>query len=171
MSTRSIIIVTGMTSEEPRVETTVRFYKHCDGYPSGTLPIIRLAIEVSKILTGQAKCQNIVQFFKTIAKLPLDQDFDKSCRKKAYYEAAPFLLSHLGNQVDLEWIYILNTNDNSLKIYGGGFKNISPQEFIQRGLANPEVYVNSLYPKYREVELEIIKQSVLDIEKTDFSVN
>lgn len=64
MSTRSIIVITGEAKYNQ--SSTVRIYKHSDGYPTGVLPIIGKTIKAA-----QAQCDDYNARFVTDTSKPL----------------------------------------------------------------------------------------------------
>jgi len=177
MSTRSIILVTG-ASQYSGTET-YQLYKHSDGYPTGNLEIIADAIK---------KCAGLIK-----------ANADKWGNSKESKPWGPSMLTgaiigeatsiygmgafveetygeklapkHLGVQCDLEWIYIIDVNQKTVKIYGGGYTGNAPQAAYKKGPVNPEIHCQNLKDEYQADELKEIKELVARIEKLGFAVN
>jgi hypothetical protein len=168
MSTRSIILVTSKTK-------TVRIYKHCDGYPTGNLPVIADALKnmlgkpckdvkkLNSMLGIQFDVDSIAKEIMTVAELD-------ASNLEAQYKG-PLKPAHLGNQGDLEWIYVVDLSKKSVDVYGGGYTGNGPQGAYKKGTVDPMRYVDCLYPEYRAKEGVLIKQAVEALEKLKFKVN
>lgn len=90
--------------------------------------------------------------------------------KDAIYPAA-FNPIFLGSQWDLEWIYVVNLSDKTVKIYGGGYADCSPQDHFAKGCVDPASYAEALYPQYRKRELAETEEAVREIESLGYKVN
>ena len=121
MSTRAIINVTDG-------RRTLRLRKHCDGYPSDTLDVIK-----DGLATKPADAQ-------TCADTLLEQSprhegrFGGLCLEQITY--GDFTPDTLGCQFDLEWIYVVDLDAKVIRIYGGRYADCSPQEHYERGMVD-----------------------------------
>lgn len=168
MSTRSIIVITNK-------EKTIRVYRHYDGYPTSALEVILKSIK----LISSAGDTNLK---KLEEKLGLDLNPDnlaqsvlkvaelrKDCLEGEYNEA--FKPEHLGNQGDLEWIYVVNTDTHTVNVYGGGYTGNIPQHAYAKGTVDPLSYAKRLYPEYQEQETLAMKVAMREIEELGFKIN
>lgn len=172
MSTRSIIIVTGNDERE----STTRIYKHSDGYPTANLKIINDAIERSiriqseynvrfkdsRRIAAQALADLIIGESANIygSGAYIEESFDCKFNKK-----------QLGNQEDLEWIYIVDVSRKTVNIYGGHYTGKSPQIAYENGFADPRKYVKQLIVQAQTKELKSINDSMQSIEAWGFKIN
>lgn len=176
MSTRSIIVLTGAAE-------TIRLYKHSDGYPTGNLPVILEAIE-----NGQRLTKEHAERFKENPKLisvdtlcgliigaatsvyGMGARIDSYDDDEAVYQEH-FEPKHLGNQSDLEWIYLINLDNQTLSIFGGGYTGEVPQVAFKNGEVDPVSYTKKLYPEYQDREAKETRELVSKIEALGFKVN
>lgn len=183
MSTRSIIVVTGRGNYSG--DRTIRLYKHSDGYPTGNLPLIAEALTKAK---EQCDAEN-KRFESSKPKTPIvDQVVglligassdvygmgaridDEDEGKLAIY-SEKLKPKHLGNQWDLEWIYIVDLNSNAVKIYGGGYTGQSPQHAYRKGMVDPMGYADQLKSEYQDRERQEIQSAINAIKASGFKVN
>lgn len=176
MSTRSIIIITG-NGKYNGPETT-RLYKHSDGYPTDVLNLIQRAMAKS-----QGQCVDDAARFKEREIKPVNVDqlvgniigestsiYGQGARVEAEFPEE-FTAKHLGNQGDLEWIYIIQLETKTLGIFGGGYTGKTPQTALKNGPVNPEKYALNLYPEYQAGTIEETRKLVQSIQGLGFSVN
>ena len=90
--------------------------------------------------------------------------------KLAVYDER-FKPKFLGNQGDLEWIYIINLNTNVVNIFGGGFSGKSPQHAYRKGIVDPRTYAKQLKDDYQSKELAEIKAALKAVVDIGFKVN
>lgn len=177
MSTRSFILVKGKNSYSEHV---IRLYKHCDGYPTENLRLI---------YTTFKKCLDEIEKHKGFYKKYFKPEFfaykliGESATiygKGAYVDGfendtgeyeEKFKLEHIANQFDIEWIYVVDLEQKSVNIYGGGYAGEGPQFAFKKGFVNPEKFIEQLYPKHQSKHLKKIKKFVKGIESLGFSVN
>lgn len=168
MSTRSIIVLTGKNK-------TIRVYKHCDGYPTGNLPVIADAIKalggnmkgavktVSKKLGIELTPDSLAEKILEVAELErdnLEETFDGPLKPKM-----------LGNQGDLEWIYVVDVDAKTLNVYGGGWTGELPQVAFKQGTVDPLSYVKKLIPECQDREREETQVIMKQVEKLGFKLN
>lgn len=183
MSTRSIILVTG--NDHYNSPKTVRLYKHCDGYPTGNLSLILEALDTTiKDLKdynkrwaklSEPKPMNVSHLVGKIIGASTDvhgigANIDTYEDDAADYDET-FNLKHLGNQSDLEWIYVVDVTKSTVKIYGGGYTGGSPQIAYKKGVVNLLNYIKSLKSEYQAAESKETLELVAAIEKLGFKVN
>ena len=177
MSTRSIILVTGKNE-------TTRLYKLSDGYPTGNLPIIADALnkanEQCKAHSKKWDCEKTPSVDQVVGLIigaatceygmgaRIDQNWDDD--SQAVFNES-FKQTHLGDQSDLDWIYIVNVDEKSVNVYGGGYTDCSPQEHFKKGFADPVKYANQLRDEFIDDERKAIKDAVKAVQATGFSVN
>lgn len=177
MSTRSIIVVTGK-SKYNGVKTT-RLYKHSDGYPTGNLPIIEKAL-MRALRQNQTKA---VRFSEPspqpigvdqLVGLIIGEATDEYGMGARIDDSGEFLeafkVSHLGDQWDLEWMYIVDLENKTVSIYGGDFTN-GPKAAYKRGTKDPLSYVKKLRRECQADETLATQTVVNDIEAWGFKVN
>lgn len=168
MSTRSIIVVTSK-------EKTVRVYKHHDGYPSGNLPVIHDALEaligvpnedvkkLNSMIGIQLDVDSLAQKILEVTEL------DKENLEATY--KGPFKPAHLGNQGDLEWIYLVNLDNRSVNVYGGGYTGSGPQGAYKAGVVDPKIYAEQMNKDYKARTLREIVEAVAAVESLGFKLN
>lgn len=191
MSTRSIIVITGKAKYSG--ESTIRLYKHSDGYPTGNLPIILQAL---KQATDQVNAHNEI-FKSSLSKQSInveqltglvigastsvygigariDDDYLNDSTKQAAYNQAlnkTTAKQLLGNQSDLEWIYVIDLNKKDVSIYGGGYTGNVPSVAYKKGAVNPLKYIENLKSEYQDRESLQTIALIADIQSQGFTVN
>lgn len=157
MGTRSLIIVTG----HGRHGTTVgfRLYKHWDGYPTGNLPVIEKALELSQRFMrqndGKLSAETLVGMLIGAA---TDEHGMGAKLEWSGSRDAAFEIDH----GDLEWIYCVDTADMTLEIFGGDIGNRTK---------DPMDYVKQLRTECQDSERHATDESVRMIESWGVSVN
>jgi len=152
MSTRSIIVVTNNKKIN-------RIYKHSDGYPTHNLEVIAETLE-------KVKRKTIKQVTDTIC------DTAGGSTRVEYFSNNPRLNdASLGLQGDLEWIYIVDLSEKRIDVYGGGYADQTPMEFIKSGTVNPLTYVNQLRDECQGREYKSIYKSMNRLYKLGFQIN
>ena len=171
MSTRSIIFVTNQ-------KESYRLYKHSDGYPTGNLPIIKQAIEEVQQLQPEdddrfmSRSNDRYAVSCLVGKIlgAATSEYGMGAYiEEDYYDG--FNSEQLGNQWDLEWIYILDPIMKTLKIYGGGYANCSPQQHLANGYADPVAYADRLIEEYQDRERQEINKLVSEIMALGYQIN
>ena len=178
MGTRSIIMVTGLDFHG-YYESTVRIYKGSDGYPTDTLRLLVSTIEqYNKLIHDHKKKRG-----NSKDKIPfVPMTFAHVCCREGanVYGMGPYEEEHFdegideesfGTQLDLEWIYVVDATKKTIVIYGGGYADCEPIEFVKKGEVNPYQYVLRLYRDCRQQEYEEIKQSLDRLKKLGWKVN
>ena len=201
MSTRSIIIVTGL--DHYGRKSTFRLYKHSDGYPTGTLDVIRDALkDACKIVMDDSNetrahykrpmFKNIAELqsyvpepksYESIAKLSPSlvagklighgaHEYGMGIRLEKEYSGQEFNPSiHAGNQGDLEWIYIIDLQACACNVFGGGYIGAGPMAHLESGFVNPTEYADQLRAECQAGERAEIESQVRGIKKLGFTVN
>lgn len=169
MSTRSMILITG---KDEYTTQTYSLYKHSDGYPTGNLPIILEAIKRAKEIVDAsnkrwADC-NSPGDERTIQPNMLTgcvigaatSEYGMGASIEETYQTLfkPEMVDH----GDIEWMYLLNTDDNTLKIYGCEY---------EIGYRDPMSYVEELKDECQDDEAKETKDLLAQIKKTGFTVN
>lgn len=174
MGTRSIILVTGKGQYSEH--QTTRIYKHYDGYPTGNLDLINKAIERATKLETEyfgkylEKRQCSVD---SIAGLIIGESVSIYGAQAEIEETfrGPIEGKHFGNQSDLEWIYVVDLNDKTIRIYGGGYFGEGPQKAIAKGTVNPLMYADQLKEEYQAEEKKETLKLITSLEAWGFRVN
>ena len=183
MSTRSIIVVTGLGKHKDH--QTVRLYQHSDGYPTGVLPEIYaglkqaldLILDLEKqmgddqsrhlsagLVANCIQCASVDVYGGFAAKPDSDDP------GKADYDS-PFNTDHLGNQGDLEWIYVLDLGKMELNIYGGEYTGEGPEVAFNKGPVDPESYADKLKTEYQDRERKATQAVVEKLENLGLEIN
>ena len=180
MGTRSIIMVTGLCKHKQN--ETYRLYKHYDGYPTGNLDIIRDAIKKGIELRDEynTRFPEDSARFKThltpqgltglIIGAASSPDGMSTILEERWHQE-PLNENMLGDQGDLEWIYIVNTDTQSVGIYGGEYTGNGPEVAYQKGFVNPLIYIESLRDDCQNDERVETLELVKSIKDLGYSVN
>ncbi len=177
MSTRSIIVVTGKGRYN---EETTRLYKHSDGYPTGNLPIIRDALKRSidqvddenarwgddSDMKSNLSVEQVVGHIigESTSVYGQGAQLEETFREK-------FKQKHLGNQGDLEWIYLVDVTKKTVKVYGGGYSGEGPQHAFKKGVVDPLTYVECLREECQKQEAFEIEVAMRKIKQLGFKLN
>lgn len=176
MGTRSVIVVTGEKNYSGN--QTVRFYKHYDGYPTGNLPIIAKALcdGAAKIAEHQAELKTqkpgkfCTELFEGLLIGAATDVYGISARVEEKYEEE-FRPEHLGNQSDLEWLYLVDLKEKTVEVFGGKYTGNLPQSHYRKGSVKPEKWLENLRPEYVDAEREQLNCAIRDIEQAGFKLN
>ena len=181
MSTRSIIVITGPQLYGSK-NKTIRLYKHSDGYPTGNLPIIERALGratemVSSDNARFSKDEPKPIYTETLVGLLIGEStsvYGIGARIDSYEDDtaeynSEFKPEHLGEQSDLEWIYIIDLEAKTLNIYGGSYG--TGLEAVNNGPTDPSTYADQLSEEFKEDERNSIKNMVKMVEAWSFKVN
>jgi hypothetical protein len=155
MSTRSIIVIS-------TPERTLRLYKHCDGYPTDTLPLVALALAAPVPGTALGMARRITAD-DSGARLEWDSakpDAGENC------DGSPW-----GMQADLEWIYQIDTAARAVRVYGGGYTGDVAGVMVARGVVEPGDYADGLYDEYQHDERTATAAAVAGIVALGWTVN
>jgi hypothetical protein len=164
MSTRSVIIVTGQGQYG---QETYRLYKHSDGYPSGNLPIIESAIRSAKKQCEVNNARFKPPFIddKTITPNQLVGHLIGAATSVygmgatvEFHAQEEFKPEHLGNQWDVEYVYIVDLALQQVRIYAGSFK-----DGIQAGYAKGTIDVLDTEDKKDKKRIQKAVNRLIDI--------
>ena len=189
MSTRAIIVFVGKKGQTSDVRMGYRLYKHCDGYPTHTLPLIRDAIRAARKLVKDADGESfeITAEMLTGACIGASTtlwDMGAKLEETVHMNAAPTvpegkprflwdsrLTQLLGDQGDLAWIYIVDGDKQNVDIFGGGYTGELPEDTIDKGTVDPMVYCENLLEEYQEEGREEIAKAVRSLKRLGLTVN
>jgi hypothetical protein len=186
MSTRSILIIVG-TDNHGLINHQTRIYKHCDGYPTHTLALFVDAIKQAK---KQIK-EYIAQFEKepkNAPKMNVSQivglligsatsvygqgiEVQKELSDKQVFGINALSEEILGNQGDLEWIYVLNVTEKTLKVYGGQWTGKIPSDHVAKGVVDPFLEVTKKMDEYKEETRQRLEKTIKDLNRLGFKIN
>jgi hypothetical protein len=156
---------------------TVRLYKHWDGYPTGVLPYV---IAAARITAGRNP--DALWFSKVMANEYRDEEkrkFDKTGRP--YNKAdlpridredsfnTGFSPEQLGDQLDLEWAYVVNVAEKFVSVYQ--VDRELPQEAYAKGLSDPMVYAEELKEECKEGCRKETAKLIRETARTGWKVN
>ena len=167
MGTRSTILVTGHGNYSPM---TIRLYKHWDGYPTGNLSIIERALESAislksrdaarfgndeKPLTVELVVGKIIGEATDVTGMgaKIEETFQDSLKPE-----------HFGNQGDLEWVYVIDCDAKTVKMYGGDYQGKGKTK-------DPLSYIECLKDEYKTREKHETEKLIRLVEAWGFKVN
>lgn len=154
MGTRSIIIIRDKNE-------SLRLYKHYDGYPTGVFPVLLASLKTPMVgLTARNTAETMALIAPGMESKVVIED-----------ETRRFNQAFLGDQFDLEWIYIVNLDTKDVSVYGGGFSGDAPQAAYTKGPVDPLVYADALRPEYQENERKETGNMVNDINNMGWTLN
>lgn len=126
MGTRSIIMVVGdpaRHSDKPEYKAGIRLYRHCDGYPEGNLPAIAGAIKRMEALveqSGEWHTKQVRRYGVESMAYAIVAEGLGNAKPEILIEevckGAPNL-KDLGNQGDLEWVYVVDCIERLVNVY------------------------------------------------------
>jgi hypothetical protein len=152
MGTRSIIMVKGTVNNQTMVK---RLYKHWDGYPTDVFNMLSCALgENYNIDSFVTQCET----------------YYRKGMVEATYIDLPFNTNMLDFQGDLEWIYTIDLDSKTIKVFGGGYTGKTPDVAYRKGPVNPLKYADQLKSEYQDNERESILQSVNQLKALGFKV-
>ncbi len=151
MPTRSVIQVVGCTETPPdqvgAYSGSVRLYRHTDGNPGDCLPAIARSIEMMERLVQTSLSWRREQV-RHIAVEPMAyaiiantmSNYALAAQVEKLYTGAPRLL-HLGDQSDLEWLYVVDCKNLVVNVYtskqgnaaGQVLQSATPVEHLEAG--------------------------------------
>lgn len=149
MGTRSIIVV----KQGNKVN---RHYKHWDGYPTHNLEVIQDGIKAGPSIDDFTNALNNSSDYRANLEDSFTNKHVKDC---------------LGNQGDLEWVYIVDLDSKDVSVYGGGYIDDVPVVAYQKGTVDPMSYVNCLIDSYQDAEGKVIQSHVESLNGLGFTVN
>lgn len=197
MSTRGIIIFVGKQAHYSEARVGYRLYQHCDSYPTFTLPLIRDAIRAANKLVKDGNADSPVSDehnrFAITAEMLAGLYIGKSTtlyglgaklEKTVHMNSAPTVLEGksrflwdsrltelLGEQGDLEWIYIVDTDKQNVDVFGGGYSGELPEKTLGEGTVDPLSYCDRLEEGYQEPDGKKIASAVRSLKRLGWPVN
>ena len=196
MSTRTTIVFIGANGYDGSGTQATRLYQHCDGYPTGVLPTILDTLRAvrkkaaahwhhisykhprkefdfattplnSELLAGCYIAEETSGFgmgarFENTIYLETDEAFkwDEETQDKVY-----------GDHSDIEWLYVVNAIDRSIKVFGGEYTGDEPRLSATSGTVDPLRYVEHLVEECQDKEEARITSAVRSLSRIGFPVN
>jgi hypothetical protein len=199
MSTRMSIVFIGANGYDGSGTQSTLLYQHCDGYPTNVLPSIFNALKAvrkkaethwqSKFTRPSRQDDKDFDFFT----VPLNSELLAGCYiaeetsgygMGASFESTTYLETDIqaewdaetakkvfGNHGDIEWLYVVNAIDRSIKVYGGGYDGGWPADTAQKGTVDPLSYVENLTEDYQIAEAAVITKATRSLSRLGFPVN
>jgi hypothetical protein len=191
MSTRTAIIFIGSNGQ---AATAVRLYQHHDGYPSNVLPTIKATLKAVRkkaaehahtmayrnagekfdflttplhagLLAGAYIFEETSGFgmgaeLESSMYIETDdyQQFDAETAKRVF-----------GDHGDLEWLYLVNAVDRSVRVFSGGQE--WPADMVAAGMVDPMEYVECIVDDYQERTAAQIRSACRSLSRAGFPVN
>ena len=197
MSTRGAIIFIGASNYDGTGTKAVRLYQHCDTYPTHLLPL--LLDTLRSVRKKSAEHWEHVSYRMPkgaefdFATCPINAEMLAGCfiaagttgfGMAAELEESTYLESDImaqwdhethskvfGNHGDLEWIYVVNAIDRSIKVYGGGYTGTEPASKVAQGTVEPLSYCEVLNEDYQVIEAARIKSASRSLSRIGFPIN
>lgn len=174
MGTRSVIVITGPAVYNQR--ETVRLYKHWDGYPTGNLPIIAEALETaakaiewdSKNGYGSIKPTPLTTAALAAWTVAASTTLSGPGARVEFESPEPFAPSMLGDQGDLEWIYVIDLDAKTVKTYDA--QGCSPQEAYARGPVNPYNWLTRIRSEYYADSHKCIEETIQRFKRCGYAI-
>lgn len=193
MSTRTTIVFIGTNGYDGSGRQATRLYQHCDGYPTSVLPTIldtlRAVRKKAEAHWHRRPSEKNFDFFTT----PINSELLAGCYigeetsgfgMCASFEDTTYLEADeafkwdeetqgkvYGNHSDIEWLYVVNAIDRSIKVFGGGYTGDLPRHTVAKGTVDPMSYVEDLNEPYKDKEAASIKKAILSLGRIGFPVN
>lgn len=193
MSTRSIIVIHGENNYKQK--QTIRLYKHSDGYPTGNLPLIAEAIKKAKSQVDEANTEEKRRNEEFLEKHPEYKNDPNPFHREhkiipgqlaglivgessdvygmgAYVEdqSNEFTPEALGEQWDLEWIYVVDLDKKVVSVYGGGYTGKAPQDTYNKGTVSPELEIGNFKDEFRESRRKKLCKAIRAFSGTGFCI-
>ncbi len=171
MSTRGIIVFKGTGKfSDPQA---YRLYQHHDSYPTQMLEVLRdvirkaekLAVEGSEMM--QSPYAVTPEMLAGVMVGETTGIFGIGARIEYTGGDSGDLY---GNQGDLEWIYVVDTDSKSVNVYGG-YSGHLPSEKVAEGLVNPLKYLSCVTEEYQLRESKRITSAVRSLKRLGWPVN
>ena len=143
MGTRSIIVI----HDGKKLN---RVYKHYDGYPSQNLHVIYTAISQGGQMAEIAK--NVCEIGEGCTRI--EHEADNAVLNK----------ENLGNQADLEWVYVVDIKKRNIDVFGGSYSGKIPSRIMNDGKAN-------VYYTAGSEEITEIKEAVNNLKDIGYTIN
>lgn len=181
MSTRGIIVFVGKGCYG--VPRGYRLYQHSDSYPTYALPIIRDVIRKAEKLVVEGREMMASDKYEVtpamLAGLYVGENtsiFGMGARiEESKVLKSPItpveIVGLLGDQGDLEWIYVVDTDAKAVNVYGGGYTGDLPEKCLEAGLVDPLSYAEQLSEGFQESEAKAIKSVKRSLARLGWPVN
>ena len=196
MSTRTTIVFIGANNYNGTGTKAIRLYQHCDGYPTNVLPTIRETLRVVRKKSAHhwqhISYRNPRKKFDFLT-VPINAELMAGCYLAeetsgfgmgAHIERSVYLETDIpeqwdadtkeaiyGDHGDIEWLYVVNSIDRSIKVFGGGYTGDHPTDTAAKGTVNPLSYIEHLVDEYQENEGARIKSATRSLSRMGFPVN
>jgi hypothetical protein len=198
MSTRTTIVFIGANGYDGSGTQATRLYQHCDGYPTSVLPTI---LDTLRAVRKKAKAHwHHISYTREhagkdfdFATTPLNSELLAGCYiaeetsgfgMGASFEDTVYLETDVavkwdektqgkvyGNHSDIEWLYVVNAIDRSIKVFGGGYTGDLPRHTAAIGTVDPLSYVEALNEDYQDKEAASIKKAIRSLGRIGFPIN
>lgn len=174
MGTRGVVVVAGIDGFGG--SRVYRLYVSIDAYPTGVVGRVTAAVVSAQAVmdVANAKWKESKPVMAGTLAGKLIGEMTTNYGMNTYLEGTedgPFEPSHLGDQRDLEWIYLVNTDTRSVDVYGGGYTGKLPQVAYKAGVVDPLRYAEQLKPEYQDEERAEILKKIGDLESLGWTVN
>lgn len=192
MSTRATIVFIGPNGQGA---SATRLYQHCDGYPSNVLPNLKAslkavrtkAMEHAETMTHRERGARFdfdtaelhvglltgAYIFEETTGFGMGAQLEESMWLEsddyAQFDTATSL-QLFGNHGDIEWLYIVNSKERSIRVFGGGF-GPDPQEMVENGMTDPMRYVDDMADDYKVKTAAQIRSACRSLSRAGFPVN
>jgi hypothetical protein len=190
------IVFIGANNYDGTGTQAVRLYQHSDGYPTNVLPTIRDAMKAVRKKSAD-HWQHISYKFPRaefdFLTVPINAELMAGCYiaeessgfgMGARFEKAIYLETDIaaewdeetrrkvyGNHGDIEWLYVVNSIERTIKVFGGGYTGDDPADTAAKGTVNPLSYVENLTEEYQDRETARIKNATRSLARYGFPVN
>ncbi len=152
-----------------------RLYQHNDSYPTDVLPKIAKGIRAAKRLAAAANKLHKVRRYhpRPIILAALYSGDSVSAYGAVLIEhsehgmTAPDSPLILGRQTDLEWVYVVNTDTRTVKVFGGGYTGKPPTTFLE---VDPTCYADNITDEFVAGVREEIANVVREIRRTGWKI-
>lgn len=174
MGTRAILVFEDSLTVE-------RLYQHSDGYPTSVLEdldktVVALSCLKAEYLAkwGGNEFGGSASLGAAMAGVYIGQSttvYGMAARLEATVMRQATAEEIYGDAGDLEWIYVCNPYDRTIKVYGGGYTGLGPEVTVSKGTVDPTVYVKCLREECQESERLEIEASVKAITDLGWTIN
>jgi len=193
------IVFIGANGYDGSGTQATRLYQHSDGYPTNVLPTILDALKgvrkkavkhwESSFTRPDRQGEKDFDFFT----VPLNSELLAGCYiaeetsgygMGARFESTTYLETDIqaewdaetakkvyGDHGDIEWLYVINAIDRSIKVYGGGYDGGWPADTAAKGTIDPLSYVDDLTDEYQVSEAAAITKATRGLNRIGFPVN
>ncbi len=183
MGTRSITVVTGRHTQDDKLKETIRLYRHWDGSPDVMLATIAAAIAVAQNILGRwldrwrtlhpdvrsvtAKCLADALLAASLGMSGMSMRLDDKDGTPAVFRGPP-TAEAFGDQADLEWVYVLDTDAQTVRVYGGYG---SARKLMKADPVDPTAYLEAIRDEYKAQVIETIQSGLGAIRSAGWQVN